>query len=87
MILHGCVTAEIIFITAAARFVVSTWSWDHVLDASMGFTMKALAAVALGLDWSNIMVMLHEIMLWFFYKLCYGYVVAAAVAVASVRGK
>ena len=87
MIFHGCVTAEIIYITAAACFVVSTWSWDHVLDASMGFTMKALAAVALGLDWSNIMVMLHEIMLWFFCKLCYSYVVAAALAVATVMGE
>ena len=46
MISHGCVTA-------AAHCVVSTWSWDHVLDASIGFTMKALTAVALGLNWSE----------------------------------
>ena len=35
-----------------------------------GFTMKALAAAALGLHWSDIMVMLSEVMLW----LHYGYV-------------
>ena len=36
----------------------------------MSFTMKALAATSLGLHWSNIMVMLHEVMLW----LCYSYI-------------
>ena len=46
MISHGCVTA-------AAHCVVSTWSWDRVLDASMGFTVKALTTVALGLNWSE----------------------------------
>ena len=29
--------------------------------------MKALAAAALGLHWSNIMVMLCEVMLWLYY--------------------
>ena len=43
--------------------------------------MKALAAAASGLHWSDIMVMLYEVMLW----LCYGYVMAAAIAVASAR--
>ena len=32
--------------------------------------MKALAAAALGLHWSDFMIMLYEVMLW----LCYGYV-------------
>ena len=43
--------------------------------------MKALAAAASGLHWSDLMVMLNEVMLW----LCYGYVTAAAIAVASAR--
>ena len=34
----------------------------------MSFTMKALAAAALRLQWSNFMVRLYEVMLW----LCYG---------------
>ena len=29
--------------------------------------MKALAAAALGLHWSNIMVMVREVMLWLYY--------------------
>jgi len=45
--------------------------------------MKALESAALGLHWSNIMAMFCEIMLW----LRYGYVVAAAMAVAPARRK
>ena len=30
--------------------------------------MKALAAAALGLQWSNIMVMVYEVMLWLYYS-------------------
>lgn len=37
---------------------------DFVPYAYMSFTMKALAAAALGLHWSEIMVTLHEVMLW-----------------------
>ena len=37
----------------------------------MSFTMKALAAAALGLRWSGIMVMLCEIMLWSCCGCCY----------------
>ena len=36
----------------------------------MSFIMKALTAAALGLCWSDIMIMLYEVMLW----LCYGYI-------------
>ena len=43
--------------------------------------MKALAAAALGLHWSDFMIMLYEVML----RLCYGCVVAAATAAASGR--
>ena len=32
--------------------------------AGMSFTMKALAAAALGLPWSGIIIMLYEVMLW-----------------------
>ena len=52
--------------------------------ACMSFTMKALDTAALGLHWSNIMVMLHEVMFWLLW-LCYGYVVSAAMAAAPVR--
>ena len=41
----------------------------------------AAAAAASGLYWSDIMVMLCEVMLW----LCYGYVAAAATAAVSAR--
>ena len=47
----------------------------------MSFTMKALAAAALGLHWSGLMIMLYEVMLW----LCYGYVMSTAMAAASTR--
>ena len=36
----------------------------------MRFTMKALAAAALGLPWSSLMVVLYKAILW----LCHGYV-------------
>ena len=49
----------------------------------VSFTMKALAAAASGPHWSNIMDMLYEVMLW----LCYGYVMAAAMAAVSTRGE
>ena len=45
--------------------------------ACMNFTMKALAAASLGLQRSGIMITL--------YRLCYGCVVAAAMAAASAR--
>ena len=51
------------------------------LYACKNFTTKSLAAAALGLDWSDIMIMLCEVILW----LCYGYVVAAATAAVSAR--
>lgn len=38
--------------------------------AYMSFIMKALAAAALGLHWSNIMVMLYEVILWLHYLCC-----------------
>ena len=47
----------------------------------MSVNMKALAAISLGLHWSNIMVMLCEVVLW----LHYGYFMAAATAAASAR--
>ena len=40
-----------------------------------------MLAVALGLHWGDIMVMLREVMLW----LRYSYVAAAATAAASAR--
>ena len=49
--------------------------------ACMSFTMKALAAAALGLNWSNSMVMLYEVMLW----LCYGYVMSIMTASSARR--
>ena len=45
----------------------------------MRFTMKALAAAALGLPWSSLMVVLYKAILW----LCHGYVMVAATAAAS----
>jgi len=51
------------------------------LYACKNFTTKSLAAAALGLDWSDIMIMLCEVILW----LCYGYVVAAATAAVLAR--
>ena len=51
------------------------------LYACKNFTTKSLAAAALGLDWSDIMIMLCEVILW----LCYGYVVAAATAAVFAR--
>ena len=47
--------------------------------ACMTFTMKTLAAAALGLHWSGIMVVLYEVMLW----LCY--VMAAAMVAMSAK--
>ena len=47
----------------------------------MSFAMKALAAAALGLHWSDFVIMSYEVML----RLCYGYVAAAATAAASGR--
>ena len=43
--------------------------------------MKALAAAALGLHWSDIMFMLYEVMLW----LHHDYVVTAAMVAESAR--
>ena len=47
----------------------------------MSFAMKALAAAALGLHWSDFVIMSYEVIL----RLCYGYVAAAATAAASGR--
>ena len=47
----------------------------------MSFTMKALAAATLGLQWLDIMVMLYEGMFW----LHYGCVMAAAMAAVLAR--
>ena len=52
-----------------------------MLYSCKNFTTKALAAAALGLDWSDIMIMLCEVILW----LCYSYVVAAATAAVLAR--
>lgn len=49
--------------------------------ACIRFTVEAVAATALGLHWSNIMIMLYELVLW----LLYGYVVAIAMVAASAR--
>ena len=43
--------------------------------------MKALTAAALGLCWSDIMIMLYEVMLW----LDYDFVMVAALAAVSAR--
>ena len=40
-----------------------------ILLYEYSFTMKALAAAALGLHWSSNMVMLYEVMLWLHYGL------------------
>ena len=71
------VTAEISCSTVHARHEVLAWS-QGVLCL---FARKAVAAPALGLPWSGIMVMLREIMLW----LLFGYVMTAAVAAVSAR--
>ena len=42
---------------------------------------ETLAAAALGLNWSNSMVMLYEVMLW----LCYGYVMSIMTASSARR--
>ena len=47
----------------------------------MSVTMKALTAAVAGLHWSNTMVSSYEVML----RLCYGYVVAAAMGSASAK--
>ena len=52
-----------------------------VQSTCMSFTMKALAAAALGLNWSNSMVMLYEVTLW----LCYGYVMSIMTAASARR--
>ena len=57
------------------------WSqapWSRIL---MSFSMKALAAAALGLHCRDIIVLLYEVILW----LLYGYVVAVAMTAASSR--
>ena len=77
MTLPGCVMAEIAYSTEHAHREVLAWLQVTLCwHACLSFTMKALAAAALGLHWSNIMVML-----W----LHYGYVVAAAMAAVSAR--
>ena len=53
--------------------------------ACMTFTVKALAATALGLHWCNIMIMLYELMLWLCYDYFMVYVAAIAMVAASVR--
>ena len=47
-----------------ARLAPSCFVWYACMD----FTMKALAAAALGLHWSNIMVVLYEVALWLHYS-------------------
>ena len=77
MTLPGCVMAEIAYSTEHAHREVLAWSQVTLCwYVCLNFTMKALAAAALGVRWSNVMVML-----W----LHYGYVVATAMAAASVR--
>ena len=69
--------AEIAYSTEHAHREVLAWSQVTLCwYVCLNFTMKALAAAALGVRWSNVMVML-----W----LHYGYVVATAMAAASVR--
>ena len=63
---------------------VTRYSLGHgLLDAvaCMSLAVKALAAAAVVLHWSDIIVTLYEVMLW----LRYGYVMAAATAAASAR--
>ena len=65
MTLHNCVMAEITYSTVYDCHELLTWLWATLCStACMSFTMKALAAAALGLHWSDIMVTLHEVMLW-----------------------
>ena len=65
MTLHGYVMAEITYSTVYDCHELLTWLWATLCStACMSFTMKALAAAALGLHWSDIMVTLHEVMLW-----------------------
>ena len=52
-----------------------------VPHACTSFTMKALAAAALGQHWSGNLVMLYEVMLW----LHYSYVMAVTMVAASAR--
>ena len=57
--------AEITYSTVYDCHELLTWLWATLCStACMSFTMKALAAAALGLHWSDIMVTLHEVMLW-----------------------
>ena len=54
--------------------------------ACMTFTMNALAAAALGLHWSDFMIMLYEVMLWFSLAMLWlCYVMAAAMVVMSAK--
>ena len=62
---HNYVTAEITYSTAHTRHKVLSWSMGYLVQyACMSFTTKALATTALGLHGSDIMGMLHEIILW-----------------------
>ena len=76
MTLPGCVMAEIAYSTEHAHREVLAWLQVTLCwHACLSFTMKALAAAALGLHWSNIMVMLW-LLLWLLCQLgermCYG---------------
>ena len=58
---NNYVTTEI---TAHGHHLVTSCVMPY---AHQSFTMKALAAMALGLRWSGIMVMLYEAMSWLYY--------------------
>ena len=65
------VTAEIAYSTACAqhKYLLRHGLLCAILLYEYSFTMKALAAAALGLHWSSNMVMLYEVMLWLHYGL------------------
>ena len=64
---YDYVTAEITYSTVHAHHAVFAGSQALCSTQSMSFVMKALAPATLGLHWSNIMVMLCEVMLWLRY--------------------
>ena len=67
---YDYVTAEITYSTVHAHHAVFAGSQALCSTQSMSFVMKALAPATLGLHWSNIMVMLYEVLLC----LCHGYI-------------
>ena len=60
-------TVELIYGTAHVRHEVLAWLWATVSVHLYELRHKALAAAALGLHWSNTMIMFYEVLLRLHY--------------------